>query len=293
MLSPADPYVIRAEPAAIDLGARLNDLQPLQIERSYQNSFINGRSRELSQIEFALPKLEMHRDREDLGSALDNAADIELIGESKVEKATEHDDKAIWLAIHQPEFEVTWLEETFTISHYTYALERDPIYADDELVSVPGLPEADLYKSGFIYGGRGILLQGTGLAENGRFITIDWERSYHDPNDFTNNRWFFKYGQGGTVKPWKTAATHHPDLPQGTRIIIESYLGEHTFVVADSGLDLAENQIDIFIGDLTIEEADQFGVKWSKVAIIEPIDYTASADLGEINRDAEGVKLAD
>lgn len=202
--------------------------------------------------------------------------------------AADLSDRAIWLEIHRPKYEVTWLGETFTISHYTHALESDPLYANDARISVPGLPAGDLYRYGFIYGGRGILQQGTGLAENGQYITIDWDHSYYDPNDMTNNRWFFKYGQGGVVEPWKTAATHHPLLPQGTEIMIESYMGEHTFIVADSGFDLAVNQIDIFIGGLTIAEADEFGIKWSKVAILTPIDYTAVDELDDGGEGEDG-----
>lgn len=69
-----------------------------------------------------------------------------------------------------------WLEEDFTIAHYTFALESDPIYANDTRVSVNGLPPDRLSRDGFLFGARGILLQGTGLAEGGSYITIDWNK---------------------------------------------------------------------------------------------------------------------
>ena len=173
----------------------------------------------------------------------------------------------------EPEYEIEWLDQTFTISHYTFALEYDPLYVDDELVSAPGLDENEMYRHGFLFGGRGILQQGSGLAENGKYITIDWDRSYHDPADFTQNRWYFKYGVGRPVVPWETVATHHPDLPQGTQIVIETYLGQQEFIVGDAGLDLAEDQIDVFVGNLTIHEADQLGITWSRVGILRPYGY--------------------
>ncbi|MEM9773791.1 MAG: hypothetical protein AAF902_04370 [Chloroflexota bacterium] len=173
-----------------------------------------------------------------------------------------------------PEFEIEWLDEVFTISHYTFALENDPLYENDKRVKAPGLDEDELYRSGFLFGGRGVLQQGSGLAENGKYITIDWEKSYYDPADFTKNRWYFTYGIGRPVVPWETVATHHPDLPPGTRLVIETYLGQHEFVVGDAGLDLADDQIDVFIGHKTIYEADQLGITWSRVGLIRPYGYS-------------------
>ncbi|MEM8858455.1 MAG: hypothetical protein AAGD96_09045 [Chloroflexota bacterium] len=174
----------------------------------------------------------------------------------------------------EPEFEIEWLEQTFTISHYTFALETDPLYVEDEKVKAPGLDENEKHRYGFLFGGRGVLQQGSGLTESGRYITIDWDRSYHDPEDFTQNRWYFKYGVGRPVVPWETVATHHPDLPQGTKIVIETYLGQYEFIVGDAGLDLADDQIDVFVGHMTIQEADQLGITWSRVGIVRPYGYS-------------------
>ena len=187
-----------------------------------------------------------------------------------------------------PKSEIEWFEEKFIISHYTFALESDPLYTDDEKIVVPGLPEEDKFRSGFIFGGRGVLLQGTGLTEDGRYISIDWPKSHHDPEDVSNNRWVFKYGVGRPVIPWETVAVRHPELPPGTRIVVENYLGQYEFIVGDNGLDLAENQIDIFVGTMTIGEADQLGVQRSRVGIIKPVyHYDPFAESAEVTADGQ------
>ncbi len=174
-----------------------------------------------------------------------------------------------------PVTKIDWFEEPFIISHYTYALESDPMYADDKRVSVPGLPSFVKLREGFIFGGRGVIQQGTGLTEDGRYISIDWTKSVYDENDVSNNRWFFKFGAGRPVTEWETVAVQHPDLPPGTRIFIENYGETYDFVVGDAGLDLAVNQIDIFVGPMTIAEADELGVQKSRVGIVRPISYYA------------------
>lgn len=174
-----------------------------------------------------------------------------------------------------PTTKIDWFEEPFIISHYTYALESDPMYANDKRVSVPGLPRFVKLREGFIFGGRGVIQQGTGLTEDGRYITIDWTKSVYDENDVANNRWFFKFGVGRPVTEWETVAVQHPDLPPGTRIFIENYGETYDFVVGDAGLDLAVNQIDIFVGPMTIAEADELGVQKSRVGIVRPISHFA------------------
>jgi hypothetical protein len=89
---------------------------------------------------------------------------------------------------------IEWLPNNFTITHYSFALESDPRYENDKLVSVPGLPENVMYKRNFIWGDRGIIQQGTGLAEDGQYITINHLESTIDFNNPTNNKFIFTYG---------------------------------------------------------------------------------------------------
>jgi 3D (Asp-Asp-Asp) domain-containing protein len=109
-------------------------------------------------------------------------------------------------------------------------------------------------------------MQGTGLAENGQYITIDWINS-----DVQSGNWVFTNGIGGqSGKPeaWQTVATGDLRLPQGTKIVIEAYPGI-IFVVNDTGSGVGANHIDVFIGAVPIEEADQYGTKNSRIAIIK------------------------
>ncbi|MBN1248624.1 MAG: hypothetical protein JXC32_13275 [Anaerolineae bacterium] len=90
---------------------------------------------------------------------------------------------------------VEWLEGEWRITHYPYALESDPVYAADDKVSVKGLPSGSRYRRGFIYGPRGVTFQGTGLAEDGNYITIDYMNTniYEDPI----TEFYFTYGVTG------------------------------------------------------------------------------------------------
>jgi 3D (Asp-Asp-Asp) domain-containing protein len=154
------------------------------------------------------------------------------------------------------------LPDVFTISHYSLALEGDPLYQDDIMVFAPGLNER--HKYGFLYGEHGITRQGTGVALDGKYITIDWENS-----DFVNTL-AFEYGVGGKGgKPiaWKTVATGDPRLPMGTKFVLDIYPGI-IFIVNDTGEFIGENHIDIFVGALTISETYELGVKESLVTIL-------------------------
>lgn len=158
-----------------------------------------------------------------------------------------------------------WLEGEFAITHYTFALESDPIYANDPKVSANGLPPDKMYRQGFLYGPSGILLQGTGLAEDGNYITIDWQNG--GPQGQNTH---FKYGIGGSYSPpvaWQTVAAGNPKLPAGTRIVIEVYPGK-VFTVADKGGAIGPYNIDIFVGAITLAETYKLGTYTSRVAIV-------------------------
>lgn len=289
-LQSADTLSAQAQPQQKDEGSVFANSEPLKLGTTFQNGPVNGRIDDVDIQVITQPNSESRNNAEISVSKSRQGNDVStelVVSDSESEADPVLADKAIWLAIHQPEYELEWLDEVFTISHYTYALESDPLYANDDLIQVPGLPDGDMYKAGFIFGGRGILQQGTGLAENGQYITIDWDRSYHDAVDVSKNRWFFRYGIGRPVVPWKTVATHHSDLPQGTQIVIETYFGEHRFIVGDGGLDLAHAQIDVFIGNMTIAEADQFGVTWSRVGIIRPINYLLPNQAADVSDERE------
>lgn len=108
-------------------------------------------------------------------------------------------------------------------------------------------------------------MQGTGLAEDGNYITIDWNRGGPNGRDT-----YFTYGIGGRYGnpvAWETAATGDPRLPAGTRIAVEIYPGR-VFTINDTGGGVGANHIDIFVGAITIAEADQLGTRTSRVGIL-------------------------
>ena len=240
---------------------------------------------ELRQTEITLELEDVQLIERGIGAAINNEVPNDLAKipaefESKVESSPliSFEGGRVKAGYLLPTTKVEWFESPFIISHYTFALETDPKYADDKKIPVPGLPENVKLREGFVFGGRGIIQQGTGVTEDGDFISIDWTKSHYDEEDVSQNRWFFRYGQGRPVEAWKTVAVRHPDLPPGTRIVIQNYHTIQEFVVGDAGLDLAENQIDIFVGPVTIEEADKLGVQRSRVGIIRPISYFVPED---------------
>ena len=154
--------------------------------------------------------------------------------------------------------------DDFQITHYTMALEDDPLYADDALVDAKGLNEK--HRRGFLYGGRGVLMQGSGLASNGQYITIDWGKGGPKGTNTT-----FKYGIGGksgSPEPWKTIAVDPSIIPMGSRVEIEIYKDKGAFLANDTGGKIKGRHIDIFVGGVSVAEANQRGTKRSKVTIL-------------------------
>jgi 3D (Asp-Asp-Asp) domain-containing protein len=160
--------------------------------------------------------------------------------------------------------QIEWLPQPFTITHYTFALESDPIHASSPLVQAAGLKEK--HRESFLYGDRGILMQGTGQASNGQYITIDWSKGGPAGRDTA-----FTYGIGGRnghPVPWKTVASDPAVVPTHSRVLIEAYQDKGEMVANDTGGAITGNHLDLFIGGATIAEAFQLGTKTSRVAIL-------------------------
>ncbi len=153
-------------------------------------------------------------------------------------------------------------ESTFVITHYTFALEADPMYEGGESVVAPGLDPTKTYKNDFLYGKRGVIMQGTGLAKDGQYVTLDWHKTNLRKQTFS-----FKYGTGRNVEAWKTVAADPKVLPMGTKIEIEIYKDKGTFLVTDTGGSVKGQHIDVFAGAITVEEANKLGKKRSKVTV--------------------------
>jgi hypothetical protein len=170
---------------------------------------------------------------------------------------------------------IEWFEEEWLITHYIYALESDPIFANDDRVVVPGLDQNKMYRLNFIYGAdptgpRGVVWQGTGKAETGEYITIDYTKT-----DINGSIWnfVFTYGQGGAYAgsiPWETVGASDPRLEGGDKVVIAIY-PDKVLTVTDTGTEIGDSHLDVFVGEMTLAEADALGRPGSKVGkVVEP-----------------------
>jgi YD repeat-containing protein len=168
-----------------------------------------------------------------------------------------------------PEPEIEWFDEEWRITHYPYVLESDPMFANDEKVTVPGLSETETYRLNFIYGvdprgPRGVVFQGTGKAENEKYITIDYTKT-----DIKGSIWnfVFTYGKGGAYAQstaWETVGAADPRLTAGEKVKIEAY-PDKVFTVTDTGTALDSCHLDVFVGEMELAKADALGTKFSRV----------------------------
>ncbi len=159
-----------------------------------------------------------------------------------------------------------WLGE-FSITHYTFALEDDPRYAGDKLVSVKGLEENDKHKEGFMFGPRGVIMQGTGFTSQKRYITIDWGKG--GPKGRNTHFTYNIGGAGGVPAEWKTIAVDRSVIPLGSQVEIEIYKDMGPFIAKDTGRGVKGKHIDVFIGHVFIDEANKHGRLKSRVRIIK------------------------
>ena len=167
---------------------------------------------------------------------------------------------------------VQWLSggSDFTITHYTYALENDPIHDGSPKVSASGLNEQ--YKQGFLSTPYGVAMQGTGKAENDKYIRYNGKNS-----DGTIN---YAYGVGGAYRkitePYKQIAVDSSVIPYGSKVYVECY--DKIMSADDCGSAIKGNHIDVFAGAVPIKEAYALGTKYGKVGIVKDDGETNSND---------------
>lgn len=143
----------------------------------------------------------------------------------------------------------------FLITHYTVALESDPLYANDPKVAAPGLP-GQKFRKRFLLGKTGTQMQGSGLTESGKYI-------HYNPGRGT-----FGEGLGGAKghpSPWKTCAVDPRVIPLGSQIDIGIYQSRSPFLANDTGGAIKGNHIDVFVGGIPYSEALRLGKKHSEV----------------------------
>jgi RHS repeat-associated protein len=155
----------------------------------------------------------------------------------------------------------------YEITHYNYAMESDPQFPANDKVRVSGLDPNKTYRRQFIYSNAGIYMQGTGLAEDGTYITIDYTKNIKlYGQDFlrTTNPalLYFTYGKGGAFQeaiPWSSVAynTKNQDLKYGDKVKIDGL--SQIFTISDTGTFPEIYHLDIFIGAVTYAEALKAG----------------------------------
>ena len=171
-------------------------------------------------------------------------ADINQQGPAPEEKKPEADDGIDWLG-------------NFMITHYTIALEADPMYAGTPKISAPGLNPEEKYREGFL-GANGVKMEGSGRAENGK--EIHYEGNGH-------------YGYGiagarGTPRDWKTCAVDPSVIPYHSQVVIEKYKDKGAFDANDTGGAIKGQHIDVFAGAISNHAANVLGTLNSRVGIV-------------------------
>jgi len=143
----------------------------------------------------------------------------------------------------------------FLLTHYTFALESDPIHAGQPKISAPGLPKDKKYNKSFLGSPYGIKMQGTGLAEDGKYIKYEGNGQY-------------AYGVGGAAGApvaWKTVAVDPSVIKLGTHLDIATYESKGIFEAKDTGGAIKGKHIDVFAGAVPIKQAYALGTKHSEV----------------------------
>jgi 3D (Asp-Asp-Asp) domain-containing protein len=147
----------------------------------------------------------------------------------------------------------------FLITHYTFALESDPIHAHSPKVHAPGLPAHARYRESFLGTKTGVGMQGTGLAEDGKYIHWAGGGTYG-------------YGIGGAAgkpKAWDTCAVDKRVIPYGSHVEIDVYKNKGPFEANDAGGSIDGMHIDVFAGAIPIHEAYALGSKHSQVRLVK------------------------
>jgi peptidoglycan hydrolase-like protein with peptidoglycan-binding domain len=147
----------------------------------------------------------------------------------------------------------------FLLTHYTFALESDPIHAKSPKVQAPGLPAGKKYKQSFLGSPYGIKMQGTGLADDGQYIHYKGSNSYG----------YGVGGAGGAPAAWKTVAVDPHVIKMHSHLNIETYHSKGTFEAKDTGGAIKGKHIDVFAGAIPIKQAYALGTKHSDVFLVE------------------------
>jgi hypothetical protein len=168
-----------------------------------------------------------------------------------------------------------WLPNKFLITHYTIAVEDDPLFKGSYQATIPisEYPNGPVdyynyqHNNAFIYGvpdpgttsgfNYGVLQEGTGYTKDGKYITEDTNQKTANPETNDYGRSVFTYTKGGACaasgdyeleKDW-TVAANLDYWDCGDKFKIEEF-GDTIFEVTDTGSDLGQYHLDIFVGPM-------------------------------------------
>lgn len=127
-------------------------------------------------------------------------------------------------------------------------------------MKAPGLNENELYRASFLDKKIGVGMQGTGLAENGKYIM--WAG---------NGR--YKYGVGGKYesinKPFKQIAIDPKYIAPRSKVVVEGYEDKGEMSADDTGGRIKGLHIDVFSGAIPISQAYALGTKKGRVGVLK------------------------
>lgn len=82
---------------------------------------------------------------------------------------------------------------------------------------------------------------------------------------------YFVYGiggSGGRPEAWAKVAAGDSRLPSGTKVVIEIYQDVGVLTVNDTEGGIGPAHLDVFVGEMTIAEAFEYGKTSSRVGIV-------------------------
>jgi 3D (Asp-Asp-Asp) domain-containing protein len=177
-------------------------------------------------------------------------------GSRQITMSTPH----VTLAAFAIDIGEAWYETGFEITHYTLASESD---FSGKKVAGGGLPKGETHKEDFLYGARGIPMQGTGQTEDGKYIHYDgggggWHHNKAGHPDVLNDESSARFsetdnvhGHYGVLTAGTSIAVDPTVIPAHSTVEISSSDGSRSLSsrhADDTGGGIKGNHIDCYIG---------------------------------------------
>ncbi len=204
-------------------------------------------------------KSSIAEDKIEVSGPTNNEGEANLIlksweqGKRKIKPEGNYQEKALEI-----EFKDAWYEEGFEITAYHFCDESD---FSGELVSANGL--SSKHKQDFLFGAKGVAMQGTGKALNGQYVRYrsgqpKWNKNKKgNPTDASNPddiTFFYSTTPGGKATPVqanKSIAVDPKVIPMSASVFISSANGKRVLgnkSADDVGSKIKGFHIDNFVG---------------------------------------------